>query len=360
MRAVAVSPRQRGSLHVRDNVPEPEPGPGDARVRVLEAGVCGTDAEIAEGHFGDAPEGRDYLVLGHESLGVVESAPPGARVQPGELVVPTVRRPCPEPCLPCSTGRSDFCLTGRYRERGITGLHGFMSERYVESPDFLVAVPAALRAVAVLVEPWSVVEKGLDQALLAQERLPWAPHRAVVTGAGTVGISAAAALRLRGLEVTVASREPEGSFKPRLLADAGIAFASTAGTSLEDPAIQARLAGADLVFEATGAAEVVPPAVQLLGPNGVAVLSSVTSGEHRQPCDVAAWNRRMVMGNRLVLGTVNAGRRHFEAAVRDLALADVRLPGWLARLLTRRLPFPDAARALERSPDGIKTVLEFD
>jgi threonine dehydrogenase-like Zn-dependent dehydrogenase len=357
MRAVAAIPGQHHSVHLRADVPAPEAGPDTALVRLLEAGVCGTDAEIHEGLWGRAPEGFEYLVLGHENLGVVESSPAGAHVQPGDLVVATVRRPCDEECPPCGSGRNDFCVTGRYRERGILGLHGFMSERYAESPRFLVVVPAALRAVAVLIEPLSVVEKGIEQALVAQERLPWSPHRAAVLGAGTVGILAAAVLRLRGFEVTVVSREPEGSAKDTLLADGGISYASTATTPLDR--LGPRLGPCDLVFEATGSAAVVFPAVDLLAANGVAVLSSVTAGEQRQAVDVGAWNREMVFGNRLVLGTVNAGRRHFEQAIRDLATAEARLPGWVSRLLTRRLPVTEVAQAFRRGPEDIKTVLEF-
>jgi threonine dehydrogenase-like Zn-dependent dehydrogenase len=158
----------------------------------------------------------------------------------------------------------------------------------------------------------------------------------------------------------VVSREPAESFRPRLLADAGIAFASTAAAPIDDRELQARLSGADLVFEATGAAAVVLPALRLLAPNGVAVLTSLTGGELAQTVDVASWNREMVIGNRLVVGTINAGRRHFEAAVRDLAEAEARLPGWMGRLIGRRLPCTEAVRALERQRDVIKTVLEFD
>jgi glucose 1-dehydrogenase len=358
MQAVAVLPGRRHSLHVRQDVPPPEARPDEAVVRMVEAGICGTDAEIHEGVWGRAPEGFEYLVLGHENLGVVESAPAGSALRPGELVVATVRRPCRrEECPPCGSGRNDFCVTGLYHERGILGLHGFMSERYAESPGFLVPVPASLRRVAVLVEPLSVVEKGLEQALMAQERLPWSPSRAAVLGAGTVGILAAAVLRLHGFEVTVVSREPEGSPKDHLLADGGIRFASTSTTPLDQ--MGARLGPFDLVFEATGAASVVFPAMALLAPNGVAVLSSVTAGEQRQAVDAGGWNRKMVLGNRMVLGTVNAGRRHFEQAVADLATAEARLPGWTSRLITRRLPCTEAERALERGPQDIKTVLEF-
>src|SRR5919109_414045 len=168
MRAVAVTPGARDSVHVRDDVPDPRPSDAQALVRVVETGLCGTDVDIGQGLFGAAPPGSEYLVLGHENLGVVQSAPPDSGVNPGDLVVSTVRRPCPERCAPCRAGRSDMCLTGNYLERGIKGLHGFMAERYAESPTYLVRVPATLRGVAVLMEPASIVEKGLDEAWAIQ------------------------------------------------------------------------------------------------------------------------------------------------------------------------------------------------
>ena len=357
MRAVTVTPGQAGSLRVRD-VPDLQPGGAEAVVRVLQAGLCGTDAEITAGLYGEAPSGESYLVLGHENLGVVESAPTGSSLAPGDLVVCTVRRPCPEACLPCRTGQNDMCLTGHYLERGIQGLHGFMSERYADDPANMIRVPARLREAAVLVEPMTVGQKTLEQAFRIQQRLSWQPRQAVVLGAGPVGILAAAAMRLRGLEVTVASREAEGSAREALLRAAGIGYVSTASTAIED--LPRRLGPIDIVLEATGAASVIAPAVRILGRNGVCVLASVTEVGRNREIDLGAWNREMVLGNRLVFGTVNAARRHFEAAVADLATAEERLPGWMARLITRRFPFADAPRALVREPESIKTVLDFD
>ena len=357
MRAVAVIPGTKDSLHLRDDVPAPDTASGETLIQVLETGVCGTDVEIHQGQYGQAPPGSEYLVLGHENLGVVESAGTDSGLVAGDLVVSTVRRPCPEMCGPCSSGQNDMCLTGHFRERGIGGLHGFMSDRYAESARYLVRVSPQLRPFAVLTEPMTIVEKGIEQAFRAQERLPWDPQQAVVLGAGPVGILAAAAFRLRGLSVTVAALEPEGSFKDSLLAEAGIDYVSTRSTPLDQ--LPAKLGRIDIVLEATGAAAVVFPALQLLGPNGVGILTSVTGGERKLEVDVARWNREMVLGNRLVFGSVNAGRRHFEAALRDFEAAEARLPGWLGRLVTRRLPVSEALSALVRTPEDIKTVLEF-
>jgi threonine dehydrogenase-like Zn-dependent dehydrogenase len=357
MGAVAVIPGTHDSMHVRKDVPAPSPQGDEVVVRVLETGVCGTDIEIHEGQYGSAPPGSDYLVLGHENLGRIEWCPPSSGLCAGDLVVSTVRRGCPERCRACVSDQNDMCLTGHFRERGIGGLHGFMSEAYAESPEFLVRLPASLDAVGVLMEPLSIVEKGVEQALRFHQRVTWQPRKAVVLGAGPVGLLAALVLRLRGMEVTVASRDPEGGPRDRLLREAGIAYASTATTPIPD--LPRRVGRVDLVFEATGATSVVVPSMRMLGPNGVCVLSSVTGGQSALEIDVATWNREMVLGNRLAFGTVNAGRRHFEMGVKDMEAAQERFPGWLPRLVTRRLAYTDALEALHKRPEDIKTVLEF-
>jgi threonine dehydrogenase-like Zn-dependent dehydrogenase len=358
MRAVTVVPGQAHSLRVRDDIPDCRPDEGQALVRVVETGVCGTDVEIEAALYGEAPPNSPYLILGHESLGLVERTPAGSGFAEGDLVVATVRRPCPERCRACAEGQQDMCLSGHYRERGIKGLHGYMCDRYAESPHDLVHVPALLRPVAVLLEPLSFIEKGIEQALRIQQRLAWEPRTALVLGAGPVGLLAALVFRLRGLEVTVASRTAAGAPKAKLVEDAGMRYVSTSSTPIER--LSSALGPPDVVFEATGAAAVVLPAIAALGPDGLCILGSVTGSETKVEIDVAAWNRDIVMGNRVVLGTVNASRRHFEAGVRDLATAQERFPGWLARLITRRLPVAEAAQAFERGTSDIKAVLRFD
>ena len=358
MRAVTVVPGTPHSLTVRDDVPEPARDDRRALVRILETGVCGTDVEIDAAQYGEAPPGSPYLILGHENLGRVERSPAGSGLESGDLVVATVRRPCPELCRSCIEGQQDMCLTGHYQERGIKGLHGFMCDRYVEAPRYLIRVPPELAAVAVLVEPLSFIEKGIEQALRIQQRLEWDPRTAVVLGAGPVGLLASLVLRLRGLEVTLASRGAPDSAAARLATDAGIRYESTRTTPVEQ--LATTTGEIDILFESTGAASVILPAIKALGLDGVCILASVTGGESKTEIDVAAWNRDIVLGNRVVLGTVNAGRRHFEAGVRDLATAEERLPGWLERMITRRLPAAQARTAFEKGPADIKSVLRFD
>lgn len=327
-------------------------------VAVVEVGVCGTDLEIANDGYGAAPAGRDQLVLGHENLGRVVAAPPGAELQPGQLVVATVRRPCPERCPPCAAGQSDDCLTGNYTERGIKGRDGYMAERYVESSDYLIPLPAVLSKVGVLMEPSSIVEKGLIQAFSIQRtRMPWDPKLALVCGSGAVGLLAAIFLRLRDIEVSVVSKtDPSSpSFK----------IAQAVGAKLLD-ADQHPVAGLgqelghiDLIFEATGSSSVAMDAIAATGHNGVCCLSSVTAGMRTVTVDSDSLNLDMVLGNKLVFGTVNANRRHFEAAARMLGAAARKWPGILEQIVTRRVPADQFADAFARHPDDIKTVISF-
>lgn len=357
MRAVAVRPGTPESLHLRTDVPDPAPRPYEAVVRVHSAGICATDIDLHQGRIGRAPAGFDYLVIGHENLGVVEHAPLGANVRKGDLVVSTLRRACGEYCRPCLTGEQDMCVTGKFEERGIAGLHGFMSEAYTEDTFYLVKVPSLLVETATLAEPLSILEKGIDHAMRIQSRFSWEPKRALVMGAGPVGMLGAAALRMRGYEVIVASLEAEGGRKDRLLAEAGIRYLCINSSSIADVS---RGEGAhDIVIDASGSEMAVPSAIEALAPGGICILASVTRGSRPLTLDIATVNRNIVLGNRVILGTVKAGRRHFEMAVRDLETIEMRRPGWLAQLVTRRLPYDQARTAMTRAPEEIKTVLQF-
>lgn len=174
MKAVAVFPRTREARVI--NHPEPEiESPTHVKIKMLEVGVCGTDREIAAFDYGTPPEGDEYLVIGHESLGeVVEIGSEVSHLKVGDLVVTMVRRPCPhETCVACRAERQDFCFTGDFKERGIKGLHGFMTELVVEEERYLSVVDSDLREVAVLTEPLTIAEKALAQVWEVQQRLPW-------------------------------------------------------------------------------------------------------------------------------------------------------------------------------------------
>jgi threonine dehydrogenase-like Zn-dependent dehydrogenase len=353
MRAIAVTPRQAGSAR-QIELPRPEASPGFALMRVLEVGIDGTDTEINLGEYGDAPPNSDVLVIGHEALSLVERVGDGVSgFQPGDLVVSTVRRP--DGCPNCRAGESDMCLTGDYTERGIKGAHGYMADYYSERPDFMVKIPPALRAFAVLLEPLSIVEKATTQAWAAQKRMLWQPKRAVVLGAGPIGILATILLRLKGLEVRVYAKTAGDSLQARVLESLGAVYESVDQHPIAG--LRDELGQIDFILEATGNSSVAFQAMGVIGTNGVLCLTGVSGGNRRIEIPSDAINLEMVLGNRLVFGSVNANRRYFEMGVQHFEDAEQRWPGVFTRLLTRRVPFADFKAALDRRPEDIKTLL---
>jgi len=365
VKAVTVIPRRPGSTTLRD-VPEPSldevTGGRGVLVRILRVGLDGTDREIAAGEYGVAPEGSDFLIQGHESLGVVEQVGPNvAGFRPGDLVVARVRRAGTS--LYDRIGMPDMTTDDEYFEHGISRVHGFLTERYVEDEQYLVRVPTGLREVGVLLEPTSVVEKGIAQAYELQRRLKvWRPRRAAVLGAGTIGLLATMALRVRGLDVVTIGLEEAPYLNSELAEAVGARYASTKQESLEQIAAPADGGRFDLVFECTGFSPLVFEGVRtLLAKNGVMVLSSVTGGERRVEVPADAINLDMVLGNKVMVGTVNANQEHFESGVRDLAVAQAEYPGWPQRLLTHPVNGLDEwekAFELLGAPGVIKVFVE--
>ncbi len=335
MKAIAVLPGKAGSVHLADldkpSVDDIEGGRG-VLVKVLCVGVDGTDKEINAAEYGAAPEGCKFLVLGHESFGKVEAVGPQVtHVRPGDYVVATVRRPGTS--LYDVIGTNDMTTDDTYMERGINLCHGYLTEYYVDDAEFIVKVPQGLKQVGVLLEPTTVVEKGIAQAYEIQRRLRvWRPRRAAVMGAGTIGLLATLVLRLRGIEVTTFALEPKPNFNAELIEAIGARYESTRELAVLDGAD--RDGPWDIIFEATGFSPLVFESMQALGKNGVLVLSSVTGGDRKVEVPADKINLGFVLGNKVMVGTVNANREYFEMGVRDMAQAEAEYPGWLERLLT--------------------------
>lgn len=347
MRAITVLPGRDGSLGVED-VPEPPVEAGEVLVQALALGVCGTDREIAAGEFGVAPPGEDALVLGHELLG--EVAADGHGFAKGDLVSATVRRSC-ERCTPCLAGAPDACATGEYSERGITALHGFAAELVVEDPAHVVAVPPALERLGVLAEPASICARGIRHAHAIGARQPWEPQRALVIGAGAIGMLAAYMLRLADYEVWVAARSPAGTEKGELVAAAGAHYLSTAETALEE-------AGRfDIVIEAAGNAELMLQAAAQLQRNGVACLLGLDAHPHRLSVDATLFGVDFVIENRVLLGSVNAHKQDWETGVRQLEAMRRRWPEAMERMVGLRVPPDRFQEAFDFR--GVKATLEF-
>jgi threonine dehydrogenase-like Zn-dependent dehydrogenase len=349
MKAVAVVPGQPNSLHLTD-VPKPSvhdiPHGRGVLVQVLRVGVDGTDKEINAAEYGQGPPGDEFLVIGHECFGrVVEVGMNVSELALGDYVVPTVRRPGLS--LYDQIGQYDMTTDDTYYERGINLRHGYLTEYFAEDPEYLVKVPNGLKEVAILLEPASIVEKGIVQAYETQRRLRiWRPKRAAVLGAGTVGLLAALSLRMKGLQVTTFGRSKAPNRNAELLEGLGVRYVSTQERSLKDTAEQS--GPFDLMFEASGAAQIVFEAMECLGKNGVLILASVTGGSKRIEIPADMINLGFVLGNKVAIGTVNANREYFEAGVYDFSRAELEYPGWLSKLLTHPVEGLDQYRRMMR------------
>jgi glucose 1-dehydrogenase len=348
VRAMTVVPGKAGSARLED-VPEPADAEGSVLVSTLALGTCGTDREIAEGHYGTAPAGEKRLILGHESLGRVESAPKGCGFAPGDLVVGIVRRPDPVPCSACAAGDWDMCHNGRYTERGIKERNGYGAERFRIEPHFTVKIDRALGPLGVLMEPTSVVAKAWDHVMAIGRRGgPWEPKSVLVTGAGPIGLLAALMGKQRGLAVHVFDRDEAGP-KPRLVRELGGSYHHGDVAALKEVA-------PDIVMECTGAVPVIGGVLGLTAPAGIVCLAGVSAPGKTVAVDMGQLNRTLVLGNGVVFGSVNANRHHYEIAADALARAD---KAWLAGLITRHVPLERWTEALEHRPGDIKVVIDI-
>ncbi len=384
MKAVAVFPESKEVKLIEHEEPKIS-SPNEVKLRVLDVGVCGTDKEICAFEYGTPPAGSPYLLLGHESLSeVVETGAAVSRVKRGDLVIASVRRPCPhETCLPCRMGRQDFCATGDFTERGIKEEHGYMTEFVVDEERYMNIVPAHLREIGVLVEPLTIAEKALTQVWQVQQRLPWeAPtpasvqqaakgqeeeeskgkrewlyHRALVLGAGPVGLLGAMALVVAGFETHVYSREAATSEKAQLVESFGAKYLSAGTHAVERLAEQ--IGGIDLVYEAVGASSLAFEVLKYLDTNGVFVFTGVPGRKAPVAVDTDLLMRNLVLRNQVVFGTVNAGRDAFEAAIRDLEIFNERWPQIVNSLITSRVPIEEYRDLLLGKAGGIKNVIKL-
>jgi glucose 1-dehydrogenase len=364
MKAIAVHPGKPDSMHLREverpEVTDIEDGRG-VLVQVLRCGVDGTDKEINAADYGEAPPGHDYLITGHENFGrVVEVGPSVPSViRPGGLVVATVRRPGMS--VYDRIGLQDMTTDDVYYERGINLRHGYLTEYYAEDAAYVVPLPDALEEVGVLLEPMTVGEKGINQAYEIQRRLRvWEPRRALVLGAGTIGLLTALAMRLRGLEVTCVSLQKPPYRNSDLIEELGATYLSSQDVTLPEAA--AMRGPFDLILDATGFSPLVFEAAQVLGKNGVLVLASVTGGDRRVEVPSDMINQGFVLGNKVMVGTVNASRDDFVRGVDNMIKSEALYPGWLGKLLTHPIRglenYREMLDALTNGRDAIKVYVE--
>ena len=349
MQALVVEPGRPHSARIED-VPEPRREPGTVLLRPLEVGVCGTDREIAEGLFGIPPEGSEQLVLGHEVLAAVEED--GEGFARGDLVAATVRRSCGR-CAACAQGSPDACETGLYVERGITRLDGFAAELVAEAADQLIPVPPSLGRLGVLAEPASICERALRHVSAIGGRQPWTPRRALVLGAGAIGMLATTFLRLADLEVWTFSEEPDDSLKAELASATGARYVSTATTPVA--ALAEETGGFDVVVEAAGNAQLMADALGLLRRNGVACLLGIDGRPQQVTIDGTVIAQDFIVQNRVLFGSVNAHRVDWQAAVQGLDRARARWPETLEAFVGPRVPLDRFEEAF--AYPGVKATL---
>jgi glucose 1-dehydrogenase len=342
---MTVIPGRQGSAELTD-IPEPKAADGELLVEPLYLGVCGTDREILDGAHGEPPPGHERLVLGHELLGRVREG--GGGVEAGQLVAGIVRRPDPVPCACCAQGEWDMCRNGQYTERGIKALDGYGAELVTLEADFAIPIPAELGTLGVLTEPASILAKGWEQIDRISTRACSVHERALIIGAGPIGLLAALMGAQRGHEIHVLDRATEG-VKPEAVQALGGRYHTADVTELAEEIEP------DIVVECTGVAELVAGAMRHTAPGAIVCLTGVAPSRTLS-VDVGALNNELVLENDVVFGSVNANRRHFEQAVKSLTDAD---QDWLRRLITRTVPFDHWQDALEKGDDDIKVVVEF-
>jgi threonine dehydrogenase-like Zn-dependent dehydrogenase len=247
-----------------------------------------------------------------------------------------------------------------YYERGINLRHGFLTEAFVDDEEYIVRVPQGLKHLHVLMEPMSCAAKAVHQAYEVQRRLKvWRPRIAYVMGAGQIGLLATLILRLKGLQVyTIARRRP-----PRLPAELVTAMEATYVSTQDTPIRELvdHTGRPDIIMEATGMSDIVFEGMEILNHNGVLILHSITGGEKQVKVPADKINLEWVLGNKLLVGSVNANREHFESGIRDLALGEMMYPGVIERILTHPVDgldnYAEMMRLLVEDKDALKVFV---
>jgi kynurenine formamidase/threonine dehydrogenase-like Zn-dependent dehydrogenase len=358
MRAVVVVPQEKSVRLVERVVPE-RPRGSEVLLRTLEVGICGTDREICSFQYGTPPAGSGELIIGHEALTeVVEAGPEVTWVRPGDLVVPTVRRPCKNPrCVACRHEQQDYCMTGEFSERGIVRADGFLCEYSIEEEVFLVPVPRVLEGVAVLVEPLSIAAKAIDVFNAIHSRVGFETPRlrGLILGAGPIGLLGAMVFQAQGIETHVFSREDEDGARADLVRACGANYVSANRTPLDR--LSERIGDIDVVFEAVGVPEVAFGTLPVLAANGVLILTGVPAKRGPLSADLSRWMHDIVLKNQVIAGTVNASLTNYQNAIHRLEQFMVLFPEAVQSLLSR-VPVDQALDVLARGR-GIKDVITF-
>ena len=353
MKAIIAKPPRENSVRLIE-IAKPIPKEREVLLKTSCVGIDGTDREINEGIYGTPPKGFNYIVLGHEAIARVQEI--GERVQGfdiGDLVVPTVRRPCEENCLNCQVSETDMCMTGNYYEHGIYRLHGFGSEYAISDMRFLVKIPQELEQTAVLLEPLSVAEKAVSQSFKIQKRLKWQPRKALVIGAGPLGLLATMILRLKDLNVHTAATRGKKSLKAKIVSKVGGTY-----INVRERPMRTLEEKFDIIIEASGRVNPALETLNLLNSNGI--ISFLGVYREKKACqEFGKILTNIVLGNRTMFGSVSSNKSHFQKGIEDMIEIKKRWGDILEALITKKLPPEDFEIAINPDREEIKTILCF-
>lgn len=367
MKAITLKP-QTTDIKLED-VEEPQiKKDTEVKMKVLSVGICGTDREETSGGRADAPQGSERLIIGHEMVGqVVEVGNAVKKVTAGDYAVFTVRRGCGE-CEACEADRYDMCYTGKYKERGIRSLNGYQAEFAVDDEKYIIKIPEEIKDIAVLTEPTTVVVKAIDVAEKIQKhRLPQKEgakssldgKTALIAGLGPIGLLAGMVLALRGAKIVGIDIVDENSARPKIFNEFGGTYLNEKNHSMED--ISKKYPQIDIIVEAAGIANLDFQLFDLLGINGIYVLTGVPS--EGKPLEVSGGHlmKQIVMKNQVVVGSVNASFDHFHQAVNDLKDGLSQWKETVAKIISHKIPYQDFKKVLQNhSSDEIKVIINWN
>ena len=350
-RALAYFPSD-GALRLMD-VPVKTLDPDEILVRITRVAFTRRNRLLLKNRDAVLPDGEDFIIPGHIAVGrVVEVGSLVKNFEPGDVVVPTIRRDCDR----CIDARSDLCPhPDRYQDSGLAGAHGFARDLVTVRGRYLIKVPPHLENLALLLAPLSIGEKAHHEAVQITKRYNFYCYHesedivpsALITGMGPVGIMMAYLLSLYSYRLTLFGRRESDDLHSKILEPIDLEYVNTANVT----AARLEKAGYSFsqVFETTGDPEYMLSVMPFMSPNAVmAIMGTPEIGSEGKILEVDVYRvfSRVVMGNQVIFGSLKAGRDAFESAVKHLTeLADL-YPDTLASLLTHDFPLAEYDRLL--------------
>ena len=349
--------------------------PNQVLIRVIQTGVDGTDFNIVKHNLQDIEQGKDFVILGHETMGIIEDK--GKKVKKlkkGDLVTVTVRRGC-NICSPCLHNQSDMCMTGLYKERGIHKMDGFLTKYIVDEENYIVKIPQSLEKYGNLIEPFSIMEKAIEQIRIIQKRMPWGCEHprhdfthnewgrcknAIVIGSSTLGFMGAALLRMANVNTTVVARSPETTFRARMVKKLGCKYVSSANKSPEE-IIKEAGEDIDIVIDAAGASELALNLIKYTSRSSIHIFVGIPREPLHANLDANTIMRQIVRYNQVIAGVLNSNRKHFETAIKDLQVVNKKWPGILDGVITHRFKISEYEKAFNlKDPEQMKIVIDME